>query len=128
MKKSRTNLPLCLLLIAIFYTFGAVVLVIFLFVDPIQASNAIAKVHGLPMSTGHWILPLIAVLSLLIAYGLLTLSEWGYMLTMLYLAYFGIINVSLLRTHNNPVYMGNLVWSVIVIVYLLLVRKRFQPR
>jgi hypothetical protein len=128
MAKSRTEMPFCLLLIAVFYTFGAVVLLISLFADPIQTSSVIAKVHGLPLSTGNWILPLIAVLGLLIAYGLFTLSQWGYMLTMLYLAYFGIISGSLLRTHNDPIYLGNLMWSIFVIIYLILVRKRFQPR
>ena len=128
MAKSRTEMPLCLLLIVVFYTLGAVVLLISLFANPIQTSSVIAEVHGLPLSTGNWILPLIAVLGLLIAYGLFTLSQWGYMLTMLYLAYFGIISGSLLRTHDDPIYLGNLLWSIFVIIYLVLVRKRFQPR
>ena len=128
MTKPRTEMPFCLLLIAVFYVFGAAVLVIFLFANPIQTSSVIAKVHGLPLSTGNWILPLIAVLGLLISYGLFTLSQWGYVLTMLYLAYFGITSGSLLRTHNDPIYLGNLLWSIFVIIYLVLVRKRFQPR
>ncbi|HLO17578.1 MAG TPA: hypothetical protein VK206_22300 [Anaerolineales bacterium] len=128
MKKSRIDIPIYLLFIAVFYVFGAIGLVIFLFADPIQASSAMAKVHGLPASTGVWILPLIAGLALLISYGLFSLSRWGYTLTMLYLAYFGIVSGSLLRTHNDPVYLGNLMWSIFVIIYLILVRNRFQPR
>ncbi|HLO16522.1 MAG TPA: hypothetical protein VK206_16945 [Anaerolineales bacterium] len=128
MKKSRINVPLCLLLIGVFYTFGAVVLVIFLVTDPIQASSAIAKVHGLPASTGNWILPLIAVLALLVAYGLFSLSRWGYLLTIMYLGYFGSISTLLFRTHGDVVYLGNLIWSIFVIVYLILVQKRFQMK
>lgn len=128
MKKSIIDVPLGLLLIAVFYVFGAFVLLIFLFVDPNQASSAIAKVHGLPVSTGNWILPLIAVLGLLIAYGLFTLSQCGYMLTMLYLAYFGIVSGLLLKTHYSVVYLGNLIWSIFVIVYLILVRRHFQMK
>jgi hypothetical protein len=126
MEKLRINIPIGLLFIAIFYTFGAVVLVIFLFADPIRTSNVIAKVHGLPGSTGNWILPFIAGLGLLIAYGLFSLSRWGYLLTILYLGYFGSVSVMLLRTHGDAVYLGNLIWSVLVILYLAVVRKRFQ--
>jgi hypothetical protein len=128
MDKLRTNIPFGLLLIATFYTFGAVVLLILLFANPVQTSSVIARVHGLPLSTTYWILPAIAGLALLIAYGLFTLSQWAYVLTMLYLAYFGSISASLLRTHNDPIYLGNLIWSIFVIIYLVLIRKHFQPR
>jgi hypothetical protein len=128
MAKSRTSVPFGLLLIAVFYTFGAVVLLILLFANPVQTSSAIARVHGLPLSTGYWILPLIAVLALLIAYGLFSLSRWGYLLTIMYLGYFGSVSALLLRTHGEAVYLGNLIWSIFVILYLVVVRKRFQPR
>lgn len=71
-------------------------------------------------------LPFIAGLGLLIAYGLFSLSRWGYLLTILYLGYFGSISVMLLRTHGDAVNLGNLIWSVLVILYLAVVRKRFQ--
>jgi hypothetical protein len=128
MKKLRVNIPFGLLLIATFYMFGAVVLLIFLFANPALTTSVIAESHGLPSSTGVWILPLIAGLALLISYGLFSLSRWGYMLTTLYLAYFGIVSGALLRTHYDPIYLGNLVWSIFVIIYLILVRNRFQPR
>lgn len=126
MEKSRINIPIGLLLIVVFYTFGAVVLLMFLFVDPVQTSSVISKVHGLPVPAGNWILPSIAVLGLLIAYGLFTLSRWGYLLTIAYLVYFGSVSVLLLRSHNEAVYLGNLLWSMFVVLYLLLKRRRFQ--
>jgi hypothetical protein len=128
MNKLRTNIPFALLLIVTFYTFGAVVLLILLFANPVQTSSVIAGVHGLPLATGYWILPLIAVLALLIAYGLFSLSRWGYLLTIMYLGYFGSVSAFLLKTHGEMVYLGNLIWSVFVILYLVVVRKRFQPR
>lgn len=126
MEKSRINIPIGLLLIVVFYTFGAVVLLMFLFVDPVQTSSVISKVYGLPVPAGNWILPSIAVLGLLIAYGLFTLSRWGYLLTIAYLVYFGSVSVLLLRSHNEAVYLGNLLWSMFVVLYLLLKRRRFQ--
>lgn len=126
MKKLRTDIPFGLLLIATFYTFGAMVLLILLFANPVQTSRVIAGVHGLPPSTGYWILPVIAGIALLIAYGLFSLSQWGYVLIMLYLAYFGSISALLLTTYNSTVYLGNLLWSIFVILYLLLIRSRFR--
>jgi hypothetical protein len=128
MAKSRTNIPFGLLFIAVFYTFGAVVLLIFLFVDPVKTSSLISEVHGLPVPVGDWILLFTAGLALLIAYGLFSRSRWGYVLTIVYLAYFGSVSTLLLRTHNNAVYLGNLTWSIFVILYLFLIRKQFQVR
>ena len=128
MEKSKVNIPFGLVLIVAFYMFGAVVLLILLFANPTQTSRAIAEVHGLPASTGSWILPLIAGLGLLIAYGLFSLSRWGYMLTMLYLAYFAVTSGWLLSRQTSTVYLGNLIWSLFVIIYLILVRRRFQMR
>ena len=128
MEKLRTNIPFGLLLIATFYTFGAVVLLISLFANPVQTSSVIAGAHGLPLSTGYWILPVIAGLALLIAYGLFSLSRWGYVLTIIYLGYFGIVSGLLLRIHCSSVYLGNLLWAILVIVYLILVRRRFQMK
>lgn len=128
MEKSKVNIPFGLVLIVAFYMFGAVVLLILLFANPTQTSSAIAKVHGLPASTGSWILPLIAGLGLLIAYGLFSLSRWGYMLTMLYLAYFATTSGWMLSRQTSAVYLGNLIWALFVIIYLILVRRRFQMR
>jgi len=48
MANLKVNIPFGLLLIAIFYTFGAVVLLILMFSNPLETSSAIAKAHGLP--------------------------------------------------------------------------------
>ena len=126
MAKLRVNIPFGLLLITVFYMFGAVVLLILMFANPVQTSNAIAKAHGLPTSTGNWILPLAAGLALLIAYGLFSLSRWGYVLSILYLAYFGSVNGLMLTTHADSIYLGNLLWSLLAIIYLILARRSFQ--
>jgi hypothetical protein len=112
-------------LIAGFYVFGALVLLVLLFINPTQASSAIAVRHGLPASTGSWILPVVAGIALLISYGLVSLSRWGYALTILYLIYFGAVNWFLYRTSDDLLNLGNLLWSCLVILYLILVRKRF---
>jgi uncharacterized membrane protein len=45
---------------------------------------------------------------LLIACGLFSLSLWGYVLSILYLAYFGSLNGLMLSTHADLIYPRNL--------------------
>lgn len=125
MSKNKAKVPLGVLLISSFYVFGAIVLLVFLIINPAQTSSDIAERHGLPASTGIWILPVVAAIGLLIAYGLMSLSRWGYVLTILYLFYFGSVNWFISSTSADLLNFGNLVWSVLLILYLIIVRKRF---
>lgn len=124
-KIKSVTVPIGVLLIAVFYIFGAIALLILLFVNPEPAAMDIAMRHGLPASTGNWILPVIAGVGLIIAYGLLSLSRWGFYLTLAYLLYFGIVNLYLSDATWVSVYCGDTIWSFLVIVYLILVRRRF---
>lgn len=125
MYKIKATVPFGVLLIGSFYAFGAIVLLVFLFINPAQTSSIIAERHGLPASTGNWILPVIACLALMIAFGLYSLSKWGYILTIVYLLYFGSVNGLLYMKQPSWSYLGNVIWSILVILYLMLVRKRF---
>ncbi len=69
--------PLGVLLIAGFYAFGAIVLLFGLFINPTEVSRVIAERHGLLPIFGIAILPIVAALGLVIAYGLYSLSRWG---------------------------------------------------
>lgn len=114
-----------MLLISGFYVFGAAFLLVLYFINPELTASAIAERHGLPGSTGSWILPVIAGIGLIIAYGLLSLSRWGFFLTITYLLYFGMVNLYLSGSTRAVIYCGNAIWSILVIGYLILVRKRF---
>ncbi len=125
--------PLGVTLISAFYVFGAAVLLIALFLNPAEVSAAIAQRHGLSPDVGVAILPVVALLGLAIAYGLYSLSRWGLVLTVVYLAYFagvslssGALTWSTSGQPTEPVALGNLTWSAIVIVYLILNRGRFR--
>ncbi len=125
--KKNPSIPLGVLLIAGFYIFGALVLMAFLFINPDQARSIVAERHGLMAVTGNWILPVVAGLGILIGYGLISLSKWGYALTILYLIYFGVVNGYMLRFRPdiNLADLGSLVWALLVIIYLIIIRKRF---
>ena len=128
----RERKPLGVLLIAGFYAFGAIVLLFGLFINPIEVSRVIAERHGLLPIFGIAILPIVAALGLVMAYGLYSLSRWGFFVTIVYLIYFGGVSVALgglnfVLTGQEALqaYFGNLIWSVLVIIYLVIVRRRF---
>lgn len=117
--------PLGVILISVFYTFGAMILFYFFVTDPLYASGLIAERHGLLPSTGPWILLLVGAIALLIAWGLFSLSRWGHIFALTYLVYFGVVNIFLSRGQFATIEFGNFIWSLLVILYLLLVRKQF---
>ena len=124
--------PLGVLLIAGFYAFGAVVLLIGLFINPTEVSRVIAERHGLLPSFGIAIILAVAALGLIIAYGLYSLSRWGFYVTIVYLIFFGGVSIALgglnfVLTGQEAVqaYFGNLIWSVLVIIYLVVRRRHF---
>jgi hypothetical protein len=117
--------PLGVILISVFYTFGAMILFYFFVTDPLYASSLIAERHGLLPSTGPWILLLVGAIALLIAWGLFSLSRWGHIFTLTYLVYFGVVNIFLSRGQFATIEFGNFIWSLLLILYLLLVRKQF---
>lgn len=52
--------------------------------------------HGFPLDLKLIVLPSIAILAIGIAYGLYSLSRWGYYLTLIYQIYFGAVSFVLL--------------------------------
>lgn len=125
MKTNLRRTPLGVLLIAGFYLFGAVVLLVGMFTNPLEVSRTIADAHGLPPAFDAMILPAVAVLAVLIAYGLVTLSRWGFFLTLIYLAVFGLISVWLMVGNMQQPYIGNATWSLLALTYLIAKRDSF---
>jgi len=117
--------PLGIILISGFYTFGAIVLLIAFFINPIQVSCTLAERHGLPPTIGSWFPLVVAGLALIIAWGLYSLSRWGYILTVMYLIYFGSVGLVLSGGQIATIDFGNFVWSLLVIIYLIVNRKQF---
>jgi uncharacterized membrane protein (DUF2068 family) len=111
-----------------FYIFGAITLFFIFVTDPLYTSSLVTKRHGLPPTTGPWILPATAVLGLVIAWGLFSLSRWGYLLTVAYLIYFGSTGLYLSRGQITTIDFGNFIWSLFVIIYLIMIRKQFFAR
>lgn len=119
-----SNVPSGVLLIAAFYMFGAIILLVSIFTNPVGVSRDISLAHGLSPTMGVEILLAVAALALVIAYGLFSLSRWGFFLTIAYLIYFGAVNL-FLTDSVWTMHEGNVLWAVLVVIYLLVVRQRF---
>jgi hypothetical protein len=117
--------------IAGFYIFGAIVVLISIFGET-NAVELIAKVHGISPIVGKGILAVIAGLALIIAYGLISLSTWGYYLTLAYVLYTcasGLLRGGLGFVTSGEaslqVFFGSIFWSGLVMICLIASRHHF---
>lgn len=122
---SRTRTPIGILLIAGFYLFGAIVLLVSIFTNPGGVSRAIADAHGLPPAADPVILPIVAGIALLMAYGLVERARWGYFFTIAYLIAFGGVSLWLMSQNMQQPYIGNFTWSILALLYLLWKQSHF---
>jgi hypothetical protein len=127
-RRVPSHVPVGVLLISAFYAFGAIVLLAFQFINPIQVNRIIAERHGLPATTGSWFPYLVAGFALIMAWAIFSLSHWGYMLAVVYLTYFGTVGLFLSKGQVTTIDFGNFIWSFLIIVYLIVIRKRFFQR
>ncbi|MBD7945836.1 hypothetical protein H9650_17145 [Psychrobacillus sp. Sa2BUA9] len=118
--------PLGVSFISYFYIFGAVVLIFTaVFINPDAEEFGIADRFGLPNFPEQPFRIILAVVSLIIINGYMRLKRWGFWLMILYSFGFGLISYILLFSNNQQPFTGNFIWSVIVLIYTLYVRKSF---
>lgn len=118
--------PLGVSLISYFYIFGAIVLIFTaIFFNPATNEIGLADRFGLSNFPEQLFRVLLAVVSLIIIYGYIRLKRWGFWLMILYSFGFGLISCILLFSYNQQPYIGNFIWSVIVLTYTFNVRKSF---
>ena len=123
--ENNQHRPLGILLISIFYLFGAVLLFASMFTNYVGVGQQITLVHGLPLAAEMIVLPAIALLALGISCGLFFLTRWGYFLTLIYQICFGTLSLILLLSDGRQPFIGNFIWSGIVVIYLILNRRSF---
>lgn len=115
-------------LIATFYFFGAIMLIVSCFTNCAAVSHNIAERHGLPPAIEPFILSIVGCLALLISYGLYQCSRWGFYLTSAYLVYFGVISLWLSLQKPYQPYIGNAIWALFVLSILVWKRKLFLSK
>jgi hypothetical protein len=129
--KFQFRRPVSIMLIAGFYVFGAIVLLISIFAHT-NAVELIAYVHGISPIVGKGILPAIAALALIISYGLISLSKGGFYLTLAYVLYMGAIGLlrgglgfAFTGETSLQIFFGSILWSGLVMICLIASRHHF---
>lgn len=110
--------PFGIILIGSFYIFGSIVLWLSLFLYELSPEKyGIAARFGLPDVPEPLARFLIGAVSFVLAYGYMTLKRWGYWLMIAYSVYFLAVSGYLFFLHKDQPFLGNMVWSAIVIAY-----------
>lgn len=118
--------PLGVTLISCFYIFGAAALIVTAIFFNVDADEfGIADRFGLPNFPEQLFRVILAINSLVLSYGYMRLKKWGFWLMIMYSFGFGLISYDLLYSQNQQLFIGNLTWSAIVLIYSFFVRKSF---
>jgi hypothetical protein len=118
--------PLGISIIGYFYIFGSIVL---LFTSIFYQAGA--DTIGMSERFGVSVIPertmrvIVAFFSLLMAYGYMRLKKWGFWLLITYSVLFGLISFILLTNEPQQPFIGNFVFSIIVLIYTIYVKEAF---
>jgi uncharacterized membrane protein (DUF2068 family) len=123
--RNNPNRPLGIVVFSIFYLFGACVLFISMFMNYAGVAEQITLAHGLPLDLKFIALPAVAILAVVMSYGLYSLSRWGYYLTSIYQICFGAVSLFLSVSFGKQPFLGNFIWSLVVVIYLVMKRQIF---
>ncbi|MNC20770.1 hypothetical protein D3C75_687330 [compost metagenome] len=120
------NRPLGVTLISYFYIFGASVMIFTAIFYNAEANEfGIADRFGLHNFPEQLFRVLLAIASLILIYGYIRLKKWGFWLMIMYSFGFGLISCYLLLSQNQQPFIGNFIFSIIVLIYTLFFRKSF---
>ena len=118
--------PIGVTLISYFYLFGAIVLVITaIFYDAGANTVGIAERFGLPHAPERLVRVFVALLSFVMIYGYIRLTNWGYWFMIAYSVVFGCISALLISNPSPQPFLGNMIFSIVVLVYTIYARKSF---
>lgn len=114
--------PLGITFIGYFYIFGAIILLITL---GVKQDIGINVRFGVPYLPEIVVRIFIAFFSIIMAYGYLNMKKWGYWTMMIYSIIFLIISINQVNLYHSQPFIGNAIFSVIVIFYTFLKRYNF---
>lgn len=120
--------PLGVSIIGYFYIFGAVVLLFTaMFYQADADTISISERFGVSILPERFMRIIVASFSLLMAYGYMRLKKWGFWLFIAYSALFGLISSVIATNQPQQPFIGNIVFSVIVLIYTVYVKGAFFP-
>ena len=125
-RDSTLKRPIGITLISYIYIFGITALIATtFFFDQIASKIEFVEKLGLPNFPEELFRVLIAITTLIIIYGYMNLKPWGLWLMVLYCIGFGVISYLIILSYNKQLFIGNFLWSSIVLVYSLAIHKSF---
>lgn len=118
--------PLGVSIIGYFYIFGSIVLLFtVIFYQDGADTIGISERFGVSVVPERVMRVAVAFFSLLMAYGYMRLKKWGFWLLITYSVLFGFISVILATNQPQQPFIGNVVFSVIVLIYSIYVKEAF---
>lgn len=118
----REHRPFGITFIGFFYLFGAFVLLVSVSVNQ---EIPIGMRFGLSVYNENIVKITIAILSFFLSYGYLKMQKWGYWLMICYSAIFLLVSLGLVKSYNSQPFVGNALFSAIVLFYTITKRKLF---
>lgn len=119
----KNNRPLFATFIGYFYIFGSIVILLTIFVKQDVPINVRFGLENIP---NVLVVPAVVIISSVMAYGYLKMTKWGYLLAVIYSILFMCISFTLMNNVGGQPFIGNAIWSIIVLVYTILIRKKFN--
>ena len=118
--------PIGVSFISYFYIFGAIILIFTaIFFEPNADELGLAERFGLDIPEQLFKI-LLAVFTVIMIYGYMRLKRWGFWMMIMYSIGFGFISYVLALSFNQQPFIGNTIWSGIVLFYSFSIRKSFQ--
>ncbi|MGF3104443.1 hypothetical protein [Rossellomorea sp. DUT-2] len=118
--------PLGVSIISYFYIFGSIVLLYTaIFYQAGADTISISERFGVTVVPERIMRMVVAVFSLWMVYGYMRMKKWGFWLLIMYSVLFGVISFLLLTNELQQPFIGNVVFSVIVLIYTIYVRGAF---
>jgi hypothetical protein len=114
--------PFGITFIGYFYVFGAIVLLLTLGVKQEIGMNIR---FGLPHTPEIIVRISMIALSLSMGYGYLNMKRWGYWTMIVYSLLFLGISLNQVAVYNSQPFIGNVIFSLIVLIYTVVKRNLF---
>lgn len=119
----KNNRPAFATFIGYFYVFSSILILLTIFVKQDIPINVRFGLENIP---NVLVVPIVAIISSVMAYGYLKMTKWGYWFTVIYSTLFMCISFTLINNVGGQPFIGNAIWSIIVLVYTILIRKKFN--
>ncbi|MFT8311104.1 MAG: hypothetical protein ABF629_08065 [Sporolactobacillus sp.] len=118
--------PLGISLISYFYILGSLVLIFTaIFYDADANPINITIRFALPSSYDRLFRVVLALATLIMIYGYMKLRKWGFWAMISYSFLFGAISLALSLAHYQQPFIGNMIWSILVLLYTIHTREAF---